>query len=225
MDAYRALRLASWMVVAGAVLSGPVAMVVVLRVAPQPAWSGVDPFVQHYHSIQGLPYLLGFLLLGGFVLFTAACHAAARGRHAVRTTAALVFLSIYGALVFTNYTLQVGLVPRLVPGAPDELSLLTMANPDSLAWFLEMFGYAALGVGLWLLAPLFTGPGRGRAIRWLLAVNAVASIAGAAAIATAEGWVFSRSGMASFLGWNVLVVACFLLLATAREEWGTGTDP
>lgn len=225
MEAPRDLRLAAWLVAAGAFLSGPVAMLVVLKVAPQPRWSGVGSFVEHYHPIQGLPYLLGFLLLTGFVLFTAACHAtAAGGRHAVRSAAALVFTSIYAALVFTNYTLQVGLVPRLLPHPADGIALLTMANPDSLAWFLEMFGYAALGVGLWLLAPLFPGPGRGRAIRWLLALNAVASIGGAAAIAAVEGWVFSPSGMVSFLGWNVLVVTCFLLVARSGSRSIEGGD-
>lgn len=114
----RILNAASWMVAAGAALSGPVAMGVVLWAAPQPAWSGVVPFVEHYHPIQGLPYLLGFLLLGGFILFVSACHAGAAERHRARTTAALLFTSTYAALVFLNYALQVGLVPRLVPAAP-----------------------------------------------------------------------------------------------------------
>ena len=63
----RALRTSAALVLAGAVLSGPVAMFVVAQVAPQPAWAGAGVFADHYHPVQGLPYLLGFLLISGFV--------------------------------------------------------------------------------------------------------------------------------------------------------------
>lgn len=40
---------------------------------------------------------------------------------------------------------------------------LTMVNPESFAWSLEMFGYAAMRVATWLLAPAFGGSRRGGA--------------------------------------------------------------
>lgn len=67
------VRASALLVLAGAVLSGPVAMVVVTRLAPQPAWRDAAQFGAYYSSVQALPYLLGFVLLGGFVLFAAAC--------------------------------------------------------------------------------------------------------------------------------------------------------
>lgn len=218
------------MVVAGAVLSAPVAMLVVSLIGPQPAWSGVDAFAAHYHPIQALPYILGYLLLAGFTLFTAACHAragrlegagAATGLRA-RTGAALVFTAVYAALVLTNYTLQVGYVPRILAETPDYLAALTMANPASFAWFLEMFGYAALGVATWLVAPVFPGRGRARWIRGMLRANGVLSVVGAACTAAWDAWVFSPAGMVSFAGWNLLIVLCFGAIAMSPARAATG---
>jgi hypothetical protein len=214
----RELRRAAALVAAGAVLSGPVAMVLVLEVAPQPPWTGVDAFAASYHPVQALPYALGYLLLFGFVLFAATCHAAAAASLRPRTSAALVFTSVYAALVFTNYTIQLGFIPRALAGRPEYLAALTMDNPASFAWFLEMFGYAAMGVATWLLAPAFGGSRRADGIRTLLVANGVISIIGAVAVALFDRWVFSPFGFVSFAGWNVLVVACFVLIATTPGD-------
>jgi hypothetical protein len=215
------VRRAAVLVAAGAALSGPVAMVLVLLVAPQPPWTGVDAFAASYHPVQALPYALGYLLLSGFVLFAAACHAAAATSLRARTSAALVFTSVYAAMVFTNYAIQIGFVPHALEGRPAYLAALTMDNPASFAWVLEMFGYAAMGVATWLLAPAFGGSRRADGIRALLIANAVLSVMGAVAVALFEGWVFSRFGFVSFAGWNALVVVCFVLIATTPGD-GTG---
>jgi hypothetical protein len=227
----QALRTAAALVVVGAVLSGPVAMVVVTQVSPQPAWAGVGVFADHYHPVQALPYLLGYILLSGFVCFSAACHALAAAPLRTRTAAALVFTGIYAALVFTNYTIQLGFIPRVLSERPAYVSALTMANPASFAWFLEMFGYAAMGAATWLVATAFRGSRRADAIRYLLVANGVLSIVGAACTAMYDRWVFSTAGMVSFAVWNALIPACYLLIAmTPRgglEEPvdGTGRRP
>ena len=209
----RAVQTSAALVLAGAVLSGPVAMLLVAQVSPQPAWTGVSAFAANYHPVQLLPYALGYLLLAGFVFFSASCHALAAAPLRPRTSAALVFTGIYAALVFTNYTLQLGFIPRVLNDRPDFVSALTMANPASFAWFLEMFGYAAMGVATWLLADAFRGSRRGNVIRHLLIANGVLSIIGAACTALYDRWVFSAAGLLSFAGWNLLVAVCFLLIA------------
>jgi len=223
----QALRTSAALVVGGAVLSGPVAMFVVAQVSPQPAWAGVNVFADHYHPVQGLPYLLGFLLLSGFVFFSASCHALAAAPLRPRTAAALVFTAIYAALVFTNYTIQLGFIPRVLNDRPAYVAALTMANPASFAWFLEMFGYAAMGAATWLVAPAFMGSRRADAIRYLLVANGALSIIGAACTAFFDRWVFSAAGMVSFAVWNALIPACYLLIATTRggglEESVDGT--
>lgn len=190
-------------------------MLLVSHTAPQPPWTDVLTFADHYHPVQALPYVLGYVLLLGFVMFAAACHAGAQPALRVRTSASLIFTAIYAALVFTNYTIQLGVVPRALPTRPPWLAQLTMANPSSFAWFLEMFGYAALGLATWLVAPGFRGGPRATAIRCLLVANGVVSVAGAACTALFDQWVFSTAGLLSFMIWNALILVCFGLIAVA----------
>jgi hypothetical protein len=123
----------------------------------------------------------------------------------------MVWTSVYASVVFTNYAIQIGYVPRILDLEPQHVSALTMANPRSFAWFLEMFGYAALGVATWLVAPLF-GSGTS-AVRRLLELNGIVSVLGAACTALVDGFVFTAAGLASFVAWNALVAACFGLIA------------
>jgi hypothetical protein len=163
----RGLRTSAALVLAGAVLSGPLAMLVVSQTSPQPAWTTVDTFVDNYRPVHLLPYVLGYVLLTGFVLFAASCYALAVAKLRVRATAGLVFTAIYAALVFTNYTIQVGFIPRVLKDRPAYIADLTMANPSSFAWFLEMFGYAALGAAC---TALFDG--------WVFSTAGLISFAG-----------------------------------------------
>lgn len=211
------LRFSAALVAIFAILSGPVAMVVVSLAAPQPPWNGVDAFVDSYSPVQALPYLLGYGLLAGFVLFAAACHALAPPALRLRTAASLAFTAIYAALVFANYTIQLGFVPRSLGGRPGFLAALTMANPSSFAWFLEMFGYAAVGLATWLVAPAFQGSRRAGVVRGLLVANGLVSIAGAALTALYDRWVFSASGLASFVAWNALIPICFAMIAISPD--------
>jgi hypothetical protein len=207
------VRASALLVLVGAVSSGPVAMLVVTQLAPQPAWRDAALFGAHYSSIQALPYLLGFVLLGGFVLFAAACVAHSGHAQRVIALAGLVLTAVYASMVFTNYMLQVGYVPRTVGSDPLAAARVTMANPSSLGWFLEMFGYAALGLGTAFLAFCFGGSARGSAIRWLLVANAVVSVLGAFYTGATDRWVFSTAGLVSFGAWNALVITCFGLIA------------
>lgn len=221
----RGIRVAAILVSAGAVLSGPVAMVIVSSVAPQPSWTDIGTFANHYQPIQGLPYVVGYVLLTGFVLFAAACHAGAVGEFRVRTSASLIFTAVYAALVFTNYTIQLGFIPRVLGDRPAFLGQLTMANPAAFAWFLEMFGYAALGAATWLVAPGFRGSGRADLIRSLLVANGGVSVVGAVCTALFDRWVFSGAGMVSFLAWNALIPLCFGLIAISPEVDFAGGRP
>ena len=164
-----------------------------------------------------LPYALGYLLLAGFVLFTAACHAAAAPPFRMRTTAALVFTGLYATLVFTNYTIQLAFIPRVLHDRPAYIASLTMANPASFAWFLEMFGYAAVGVATALVAPGFSGTPRGDVVRVLLVANGLISVVGAVCTAMFDAWVFSTAGLVSFVCWNLLIVVCFGLIAVTPD--------
>jgi len=63
----RATIRASVLLIAGVVLSGPLALLVVALVHPQPSWRDAATFAAAYHPVQLLPYVGGFALIGGFV--------------------------------------------------------------------------------------------------------------------------------------------------------------
>lgn len=51
------ISIAAAVVLAGIILSGPVAVVLVEVLAPQPSWQGVTTFIEHYSWLQSLPYV------------------------------------------------------------------------------------------------------------------------------------------------------------------------
>ncbi len=200
---------------AGILLSGPVAMLLVGVTYPQPVWLGAEAFAAAHHPVQTLPYWFGFLLDGGSVALIAALHAMAPPDLKARTGAALAFAAAFAALIFFNYAMQTSFVPVLAEeysaAKAPVISALTMANPRSLAWALEMWGYALLGVATWLVAPVFSGGRLERATAWLFVANGPVSIAGGFWTAAQPGWVMSPLGLSMFAGWNVLMFAMVVL--------------
>jgi hypothetical protein len=91
------------------------------------------------------------------------------------------------------------------------LSALSMANPTSLAWAMEMWGWGFLGVATWLVAPVFEGGGVGRAASALCVANGVVSTAGVVWTVLQPGWVHTTGGLAVYVSWNVLLGAMAML--------------
>ena len=54
-----------------------------------------------------------------------------------------------------------------------------------------------------------------------VAKSGVLSIIGAACTALFDRWVFSTAGLISFVGWNLLIAVCYLLIAMTS---GGGLD-
>jgi len=210
MDARRVVSISAALAVAGALASGPIGLWIVGATHPQPPWDDAAAFVAAYHPVQALPYYLGFLLVGGFVGLVAGLHALAPESLRARTGAAVPLAGAFAAMVFVNYAIQTTFVPALASGtAPEDgliLGAFTMANPRSLAWALEMWGYAVLGVATWLVAPVFHGNRLERTTAWLFAANAPFSILGGILTAVSPGWVLTGPGLAAFGAWNALVV-------------------
>lgn len=209
-----ALHFGTWsaaITLVGIALSGPVSLWAVGRVHPQPPWNGPEAFIENYHWVQTLPYWAGYALVAGYTGLIASLHCVAPRSLRARTTAALMFGSAFTAFIFLNYTLQATLLPRLTRHDAADLrpaiALLSMSNPASLGWALEMWGYALLGVATWLVAPTLS---RTRLERWasrLLWANGVVSVAGALWAAGDPGWETTPAGMIAFVSWNVLAFA------------------
>ena len=210
-NAEKSVATAAWLVLVGTLASGPVGISVVAVTHPQPVWQDAETFVTAYHSVQNLPYYFGFVLVGGFMGLVMSLRLVAPDRLSGRMASVSAFAGAFGAMVLTNYAIQTTFIPSLLSGAdPNDLPLvgaMTMANPRSFGWALEMWGYAVLGTATWLVAPAFAGSALERAVGWMFVVNGPVSVAGGLATALRPGWVLTTPGLLAFALWNLLVVA------------------
>jgi hypothetical protein len=217
----RFLSIAAVVVLCGILLSGPVAVGLVEAFAPQPAWQDAATFIQHYSWLQALPYVFGFLILGGFVLFMAALVGTGREDQRHLEIISVAFTGIAAALIFSNYVLQTAYVPQSLQGDPSILAMMTMGNPTSLGWSLEMYGYGIFGVAGAFAAPLFHTTGRQRFIRWLLVTNCIVSVLTAALVPLIPGWLLTPVGWIAGGVWNLLIIV--LMVVVIREfRFGRG---
>jgi hypothetical protein len=178
---------------------------------PQPAWRDAELFARHYHAIQLLPYAGGILLVAALILLVSSIHASARAHEKALTGAALVFTGAFAAFIFFNYVAQTTLVPDLArryePANAPIIATLSMSNPRSLAWGIEMWGWGLLGVATWLLATVFDRSKLERAAALAFIANGPVSVAGALWTVARPGWVMTPAGLVAFAAWNVLLAA------------------
>jgi hypothetical protein len=177
----------------------------------QPPWESATVFVQHYHVIQSLPFYFGFFLVGGSLMLLVALYQLAASPHS--PLAGLVFGITGSTIVCINYVIQTTYIPALVSGyTPDQaviLQALSMGNPTSLAWALEMWGYGGIGLGTWLAATFFGATRLERFAKVLFILNGILSLIGAVWTALDLGWVLTPPGYIGFGVWNLL----YLVLA------------
>ena len=208
----RYLSIAASVVLCGIILSGPVAVGLVEAFAPQPPWQDPATFVQHYSWLQTLPYVFGFLILGGFILFMAGLVGAGREEERPFEMTAMGFTVVSAALIFFNYVLQTAFVPQSLQTDGGILAMITMGNPRSLGWCLEMYGYGILGIATAFAARLFGASGRQKAIRFLLVANCIVSVVTAVLVPLIPGWLLTPVGWAAGAVWNLLIVVLMVLV-------------
>jgi hypothetical protein len=207
------LRLAAVAIIVTALLSGPIGSAVSIY-GSQPPWTDGQAYISHFRSIEQAPFWFGFLFVAAWIALFGRLTALAPESYRTRAIAMMAAATIYAAIISLNYTLQVAYVPLLVRMGDPTVAYLTMTNPASVGWALEMFGYGALGVACWLAAPLFGGEGaRRRAIVMLMGANAVVNIGSAIATAVNVAWLMTPVGLAAYLFWNALVVATMAVIA------------
>jgi len=95
-----------------------------------------------------------------------------------------------------------------------------MANPTSLAWAIEMWGWAWFGVASWLVAPVFSGTRLERAAGRAFVANGAVSVLAAAATVAYPGWPMTGAGLASFVLWNLLLAGMGVLALIAFRQRG-----
>lgn len=184
--------------IAAASLLGPGAVFVDAAVRRPGPWSGPESFLASFHWTQTLGPLLGFPLLFGFVLFVAGALRLDEQKR-VDPIPVILLTAIYGALVTFNYVANAFYVAQ--SSDPGAVSVLSMENPRSLCWAIEMVAYALLGVVTWLLAPIFDG-----ALALLLRVNGAVSVGSAVFTFVRLTWVLTPVGLGFYAAWNLLLV-------------------
>lgn len=215
------VRMAALTIAAGTLLSGPVLTAIVMIYRPQPLWQGTETFIQHFHWLQVTPFILGFALLGGSCLFvTAAGRLISDDCQRVLSDLALIAVAIYGSLIVLNYTIQIAYIPTAIKSSPEYIPLLTMSNPNSLCWAVEMFGYLFQGIAFWLIYPAFHGWKYYQPIKILLFSNLILSIGGAMAAMVNVAWAMTPFGLLMFIVWNLTVFVLMLLIALRQPTAG-----
>jgi hypothetical protein len=208
-DIYRIGMLGAVLCVLGIVTSGPLAVLVVVLVHPQPAWNGAALFVENFHRIQTLPFYFGFLLLTGSILMLASIYLLSKQR--ATALAALIFMSIGAAFAYLNYVAQTTFIPAVVNAYSAQLdpivTVFSMANPSSLPWALEMWGYGFMGLGTWLAAGFFDTSRLERVAKSLFILNGIVSVLGALLVSIDLSSVFSTVGLVGYGAWNILYFA------------------
>lgn len=203
--------LSAWALLAGVLLSGPLTVIAVSQVAPQPAeWSGIATYARAFHPLQLVTFGFGFLIILGALGLFSALHVLASPARRVFSLLALVMTAVFASIIATNYMFQLAVLRANVrAGHLEGMELFAFNNPDSVAMALELLGYGFLGVATWAIAPLF---GRTRLERWVRGLgiaNGVVSLLGTALQASVglRGLV----GLVAYAGWNVLFAALCVL--------------
>lgn len=175
----------------------------------QPPWTTVEAFVEHYSMIQVVPIYFGFALVGGSLMLLAAIYL--MSDRPVLPFIGLVFGIVGSTVVVLNYVIQTTYIPSLVAQYGNNqrilIQMLTMANPDSLAWALEMWGYGFLGIGTLFCAPFFGDSRIEKTAKILFVSNGILCIVGALWTAADLSWVLSIAGLISFVVWNLVYLS------------------
>jgi hypothetical protein len=215
----------------GIVLSGPASWLLLALLAPQPAWESAANFAEHFHPAQNLPYVAGFFLVAGYVGLLASLRTLAAPRQEASANVALVFTAVYAALIVFNYLVQTTFVPTLAmhfaPANALALSMWSMSNPRSLAWGVELWGYACLGIATWFVAPIVRHLGdRGRSAALTFRLNGVVSVVTAGWMMFSPGWAMTPAGLVAYVLWNVLAFAMsWLAFDVLRAERSVHAPP
>lgn len=208
--------------VGGILLSGPVAVALISTIHRSVAWRGPAEYAASFYRLETAPFFFGFLLVVGYVMLFAGLQQAADGAARPRATVALLFAAAYAALATLNYLCQTTFVPALAthyrPEYDPLISALSMSNPLSLAWSIELWAYALLGAATWFAAAVFHNSRLDRWLSRLMVINGLVSIGAALAAAVTLDWVTTNAGLALYVTWNVLVLVISMMILVSLSK-------
>jgi hypothetical protein len=219
----RLISFGALVALAGYILSGPVAFLIVQWLRPQPTWVSPEVFAANYSSLQNLPYYFGFLLIGGMLMLVAGHYLNYTGENLKTKFHLLVSLGwtiVFCTLISFNYICQTTFVHNLAlhykPEYDPAIFTFSMSNPLSFCWANEMWGYAFLGIATLLMSGYYTG--KNKLIFWLLIANGIASLISAFWTIVDVNWVMTLTGLFAYFTWNVLMIVMMILIYTFSKK-------
>jgi hypothetical protein len=211
------IALGSVTALVGFIFSGPVSFLFLIVTNLQPAWTSSADFAAQYNSLQNIPYYFGFLLVGGILMLMAAHYLDAGDlapRDKMHVLLSVVWATIFATLIFFNYICQTTFVHHLAlqykPAYDTIIATLSMANPASLSWAIEMWGYAFLGIATWLLASYYKG--KNKTIYFLLILNGIVSVLSVIAFVINGAWLLTTTGLICYTVWNALMIVLLVFI-------------
>ena len=201
----------------GIFFSGLIFPVLTAVFYPQPVWHDAETFIRSFHWIQTATFFCGYFLITGSLLTFVALYFWVGNDKKTVAFSALVINLIFSGIVFLNYIIQTTYVPYLARNNPPEtatvLAVFSMANPGSLAWAFEMYGWGGIGLSFIFMAFVFQNTKTERTLKMLFLINGISSLVSAVMTSIDMNWIFSSAGFAALIIWNVLVLVidAFLL--------------
>jgi hypothetical protein len=105
------------------------------------------------------------------------------------------------------------------------ITAFSLANPLSLSWTIEMWGYALLGLATGFSATVFHRNKVERAAALLMILNGTISIIGVIVTSFSLGWVLTVPGIVSYAIWNILVFAMAILILVSFRKRRSEIEP
>lgn len=146
----------------------------VAQIAEWLGWMGSGGGPEHASTPLGLVVLLtpSLFLGSAFLVLAVAIHQVAPADRKVWSQAAVVFATIYAALVSINYFVQLTWVtPRLAAGRTQGMEPFLFTPFDSFLYSVDILGYSFMSVATWLASRVFRGDGLERVVRLFLLAN------------------------------------------------------
>jgi hypothetical protein len=223
LNIHLSVRTGAIIALIGFILSAPIAFPLVMLIAPQPSWISVEIFKANYHPIQELPYYFGFVLIAGLMVLVFG-HRKENHKDNPDLQQQVQFahglIVIFATLVIFNYICQTTLIPHLVRAHntlyDPLIALLTMSNPDSLSWAIEMWAYLILAKALWLLRGCYKE--QRTSLPALLTANLILSIISLVWTILDATWVATTLGLVLYFTWNALMIMILILIAQLSKD-------
>jgi hypothetical protein len=154
------------------------------------------------------------------VLMVCLHHIASRDRK-LFTQIGTAFAVIYATVISVDYFVQLSVMqPSLLKGETEGLVLFSMYNPHGVFIALEDLGYLAMSAAFFFIGWVFVGNDRlERALRWLLRVSAVVTVAAFVVMSLVYGpdLEYRFELLAISVDWLMLIVGGVLLSVFFRR--------